>query len=214
MSFSASDISESKEYRHLLSLPYSDVLPFVIEYIKKRSAITGLFLVLAMINITWLILFRIELMKAYTFVSILPYTVGGLILFPIVLILPHELLHIIPYFLFGARKIRIGGNLKDYYFYVSAPDFPVGRFKFIVIALTPLISISAIIIVMIFSLDKPLWCWSLLLTLFVHFTMSAGDIALINFYWINRSKKIITWDDANEKVAYFYARVKKQKIDR
>ena len=34
--------------------------------------------------------------------------------------------------------------------------------------------------------------------------MCAGDLALINFYYINRNKKIITWDDVSKKEAYFY----------
>jgi hypothetical protein len=34
--------------------------------------------------------------------------------------------------------------------------------------------------------------------------MCAGDFSLLNFYWINRDKKIYTWDDADQKMAYFY----------
>ena len=209
MSFRASDITENKEYRHLLSLPYSDVVPFVFEYLKKRSAFIWFSSMLALLIIALLILFRISLRQEYTFLSILPYTIGGIILFPLALIIPHEFLHIIPYYIFGARDIRIGADFQQYYFYVSAHNFPVGPLKFVIIALTPMVAITAIIIALIFIVSTPLWSWSLLLTLFVHFTMSAGDIALINLYWINRKNKIITWDDANEEVAYFYARVKK-----
>jgi hypothetical protein len=42
------------------------------------------------------------------------------------------------------------------------------------------------------------------LFLFVHATMCAGDFAMLNFYHINKARKIYTWDDADLKEAYFY----------
>jgi hypothetical protein len=30
---------------------------------------------------------------------------------------------------------------------------------------------------------------------------------LLNFYFLNRRKKIFTWDDAEEKVAFFYEQI-------
>jgi hypothetical protein len=59
---------------------------------------------------------------------------------------------------------------------------------------------------MIIVLPGP-WKWSLVSFLFVHATMCAGDAALLNFYFVNRDKKIYTWDDADEKMAYFYEKV-------
>jgi len=41
----------------------------------------------------------------------------------------------------------------------------------------------------------------------VHTTMCAGDFALLNFYHINRHRKIYSWDDADEKIAYFYEEI-------
>jgi hypothetical protein len=37
--------------------------------------------------------------------------------------------------------------------------------------------------------------------------MCAGDFALLNFYWLNRHKNIYTWDDADQKMAYFYEEI-------
>jgi hypothetical protein len=34
--------------------------------------------------------------------------------------------------------------------------------------------------------------------------MCAGDFALLNYYFINKHRKIYTWDDADLKEAYFY----------
>jgi hypothetical protein len=49
-----------------------------------------------------------------------------------------------------------------------------------------------------------LWKWSFSLFLFIHTTMCAGDFALLNLYYINKEKKIYTWDDLDKKEAYFY----------
>jgi uncharacterized membrane protein YpjA len=76
-----------------------------------------------------------------------------------------------------------------------------GQFRFV--ALIPYILISIALIILIFYLPG-LWKWSLSVLLFVHATMCAGDFAMLNFYYINRHRKIYTWDDADEKMAYFY----------
>jgi hypothetical protein len=77
------------------------------------------------------------------------------------------------------------------------------------VALIPFILISLSIIILIFILPA-LWKWSLSVFLFAHATMCAGDFALLNFYYVNRDKKIYTWDDADEKMAYFYEKIVKK----
>jgi hypothetical protein len=37
--------------------------------------------------------------------------------------------------------------------------------------------------------------------------MCAGDFALLNFYYLNRDKQIYTWDDADDKTAYYYEKL-------
>jgi hypothetical protein len=71
------------------------------------------------------------------------------------------------------------------------------------VALTPFIVISLTLAVLIIIMPG-LWKWSLSGLLFVHATMCSGDFALMNFFRVNSPKKIITYDDAEEKVTYFY----------
>jgi hypothetical protein len=115
----------------------------------------------------------------------------------------HEFLHVVPYFISGARNIRIGMDLKQYIFYVTAHRYVASPLQFRIVALTPFLLISLVSALMVFILPG-LWKWSLSLFLFVHTTMCAGDFALLNFYFLNRNKKIYTWDDADKKEAYFY----------
>lgn len=94
-------------------------------------------------------------------------------------------------------------DLQQFFFYVTAHRYVAGPLQFIIVALIPFVIISLIILFLVLYLPG-LWKWSLSLFLFVHATMCAGDFALLNFYWINRNKKIFTWDDADKKIAYFY----------
>jgi hypothetical protein len=130
----------------------------------------------------------------------------GFIVFPILYIPLHELMHVIPYYLTGARKIRIGMDLKQYMFYVSAHKHVATPCQFRVVALIPFVVTSIILLILVLYLPG-LWKWSFSLLLFVHATMCAGDFAMLNFYSLHRGKKIYTWDDADLKIAYFYEEI-------
>ena len=97
-------------------------------------------------------------------------------------------------------------DLKQYLFYVTAHRYVASPLQFRIVAVTPFIIISAVLIFLIFLLPG-LWKWSLSVFLFAHATMCAGDFALLNLYFLNKDKKLYTWDDADKKEAYFYERI-------
>jgi hypothetical protein len=130
----------------------------------------------------------------------------GFVFLPILCIPAHELLHIIPYYLGGAKKIRIGMDLRQFIFYVTAHRHVATSVLFRIVAVFPFLVFSIVLLLLIFILPG-LWKFSLSLFLFVHTTMCAGDFALLNFYFINRDRKIYTWDDADQKIAYFYEEI-------
>ena len=68
-------------------------------------------------------------------------------------------------------------DLNQYMFYVTAHRHVATPIQFRIVAIIPF---------------------------FIHTTMCTGDFAMLNFYWLNKKKKIYTWDDADQKVAYFY----------
>jgi hypothetical protein len=100
----------------------------------------------------------------------------------------------------------VGMDLKQYLFYVTAHRYVASPIQFIVVAIAPFLIISTTFIFLAFLLPG-LWKWSLSLFLFAHATMCAGDFALLNYYFLNREKKIYTWDDAERKIAYFYEKI-------
>jgi hypothetical protein len=149
---------------------------------------------------------RINIGGHFPVSHILFHSTLGLIIFPVICIPLHEFLHIVPYWLSGARNIRVGMDLKQYLFYVTAHRNVATPRQFRIVALIPFLLISSGLIFLVFILPG-LWKWSLSLFLFVHATMCAGDFALLNLYFLNRDKKIYTWDDADKKEAYFYEKL-------
>ncbi|MCA1757605.1 MAG: DUF3267 domain-containing protein [Bacteroidales bacterium] len=203
MNITPESIKGNPENSHLLTLHYNEMIPFVIEHLKKRTLPVFIALLVLICMIIPLIVIRVNIAGTYPLSNIVLHSLTGLVILPLLLILPHEFLHILPYRLSGARDIRIGANWKEAYFYVTAHNHPVQRGWFMVIALTPAITITAIIaLAMVYV--TPLWQWSLICALFAHSTMCAGDLALLNYFYINRHKNIVTWDDVGKGEAYFY----------
>lgn len=199
---SAEDIENSGEYHIIKEIPYSDLLPFVLENLGRRTAVMFIFWALCALMLLAAVVFRISYHSSYSFATFFIHSLAGIVILPLLVIPVHEGFHIIPYRIGGARTIRIGMDLKQFIFYVTAHRFVASPLLFIIVALTPFLVISVAVTLIIFLLPGP-WQWSFILFLFFHTTMCAGDFALINFYWLNRDKRIYTWDDADKKIAYF-----------
>lgn len=206
MSLVVEDLDDQSKYRQILAISYRDLVPFIFEYLRKKSVLIIFFWTVCLIFLALAIRIRINIAGNFPISQILLHTVMGMIIFPILCIPFHELLHIVPYVISGAKRIRVGMDLKQYLFYVTAHRHVTKSLQFKIVALIPFIVISLIFLFLVFYLPG-LWKWSMSLFLFAHTTMCAGDFALLNFYFLNRKKKIYTWDDADEKMAYFYEQI-------
>ena len=206
MAFSVEDMEDSSNFRLFLTISYKDLIQFVFDYLKKKSGLTFFYWILCLIFLSAAIYTRIYSAEKFPESKILFHTALGMIILPVIIIPIHEFLHVIPYYLSGAKNIRVGMDLKQYLFYVTAHRYVATPLQFRIVALTPFLIISTALIVAVILLPG-LWKWSLSLFLFVHATMCAGDIALLNLYWMNKNKKIYTWDDVDKKEAYFYEKL-------
>jgi uncharacterized membrane protein len=205
MSYSVDDLYNNDNFRQIKIIPYSGIIDFIFSYLKKITPVNLLFFVICL-----LFLLLSTYLKAYTIdgTNTFIHWLLGFVILPLLSIPFHEILHIIPYYLMGARNMRVGMDLKQLLVYVTAHRQVASPGQFIIVALVPFLTISIILIAMIVILPGN-WKWSLSTFMFVHATMCAGDIALLNFYYVNRDKKIYTWDDADEKIAYFYEKILK-----
>lgn len=203
MALQVEDLEDKTRYRQILAIPYSELITFVLDYIRRKSTLMVFFWSVCLIFLGIAIKVRLNIAGYFLFKNILFHSVLGIVIFPLLCIPVHELLHVIPFYFSGARRIRVGMDLKQYLFYVTAHRFVATPLQFRIVAWTPFLIISAGLALLVLLLPG-LWKWSLSLFLFAHATMCAGDFALLNFYYLNREKKIYTWDDADKKEAYFY----------
>lgn len=206
MGLRAEDLEDETRYRQILVIPYDELVTFVLEYIRRKSPLMIFFWSACLFFALIALMVRINISGYYPLKNIMLHTLLGLVVFPVLFIPVHELLHIIPYYLTGAKRIRIGMDLKQYLFYVTAHRYVAGRTQFSFVGLFPFITTSVAFLLLVFALPG-LWKWSLSLFLFVHSTMCAGDFAMLNFYYLNRRKKIYTCDDFDKKIAYFYEEI-------
>ena len=206
MAISVEDLENSTNFRLFLTISYKDLIQFVFDHLKKKSGLTFFYWIFCLGFLSVAIYTRVYAAGKFHESDILFHTALGMIILPVIIIPIHEFLHVIPYYLSGAKNIRVGMDLKQYLFYVTAHRYVATPLQFRIVALTPFIIISTGLIIAVILLPG-LWKWSLSLFLFVHATMCAGDIALLNLYWINKNKKIYTWDDVDKKEAYFYEKL-------
>jgi hypothetical protein len=206
MKYTVEDLEDHNKFRLFLTLSYTNLIPFIFDSLKKKSDLTTFFWALCLIFLFITVFIRIKISGYFPESGFLLHSVIGLLILPIIFIPVHELLHVLPYYFSGAKNIRIGMDLKQYMFYVTAHKYVASPFQFRIVALVPIIVISLGLILSIIIIPG-LWKWSLSLFLFVHATMCAGDIALLNFYRVNKGKKIYTWDDVEKKEAYFYEKL-------
>lgn len=197
------NFDDHSRFRQLEAIPYSELVSFVIDYLKRNSGVMVFFWSFCIVTAGTAIIIRLNLAGYYPFKEIMLHSLLGFIIFPALIIPFHEFMHVIPFWLTGAKKIRAGADLKQYIFYVTAHRHVINARRFRLVALVPFISVTVTLIILVLFLPG-LWKWSLSVLLFVHTTMCAGDFAMMNFYHLNRHRKIYTWDDADEKMAYFY----------
>lgn len=206
MSLKIEDLEDQGRYRHLFTLPYGEIASFVLDYLRRKTSLTLLFWSFCLLSLGIALTIRLNIGHYFEHNRIFFHTVLGIIVFPILIIPLHEMLHIVPYFLSGARRIRMGMDLKQFIFYVTAHRYVASRGQFRLVAICPFIIITAVSLFLVLYLPG-LWKWSISLLIFVHTTMCAGDFAMLNYYHINRHRKIYTWDDADRMEAYFYEEI-------
>lgn len=187
-------------------LHHQELIPFVKTYLFKKNKFTLSFLILNILFVsTWLFVFiwyvyntTLSLGQALT-----GFGYGFAIAF---LLAPlHELLHGAAYRLSGARKISYKANWKKLYFMAVADKFITQRKAFYFIGMTPFAVISlGLILLSVFAVPEQQIMW--LSTLWVHASMCSGDFGLMSYFAENKNREVITFDDVENSISYFYSR--------
>jgi len=194
-------LKHDKQFRLLDELEFGNMIPFVMDQIRKKSIITTLFWLSHFLLLGWIIYTAATGKLKWN--SILGMSIAGVFAGSVLVIPFHEGLHALTYYLIGARKIKLGADFRQMIFYITADSFVIDGNRLALVALTPFAGIS-LFILLLSGIVAVNWELFLLVLLLCHNIMCIGDFALVNYVFLNRSRKIYTYDLIREKKSYIY----------
>jgi Putative zincin peptidase len=198
----------ANNYILLDSLSHKELVPFVNKYMKKITAFSLIYLFSNLIIagvITYLFLKNNNENHISFGKAAIHFSYGFAIAF--LLIPVHEVLHGLAYKLLGAPHTSYKANFKKFYFIAVADRFVASEKEFLLVALTPFITITITLVIALFFAGR-IWTFTTLGVLLIHTAFCSGDFALLSYFQFNKEKDIVTYDDKEKGMSYFYGRAK------
>jgi hypothetical protein len=201
-------------YDLLDRLEHKELIPFVKKYLNKKTYTSifyyGVNLILFLIAI---VIFIFDFQKAdFALLTwIYHYFIGFTLAFLLVPL--HEYIHVVAYRSQGAENTSYDANIKKFYFMALADKFVANRKSFTVVALAPFMVISGLLLASLFFINHTwsLTVWGILLC---HTAMCSGDFGILSYFELHKDKEVVTYDDVENKISYFYGRIKEKGVDR
>jgi hypothetical protein len=197
---------EENGYVLLDEMNHAEIVPFVRKFLQKRTWFSSFYYVSVIVSFSLLLFFCIKLYHSggYSIIRILIQILLGVLL-TLALIPFHEWIHALAYKSQGAKQTSFDANLKRFYFLAIADKFVTSKREFLIIALAPFIVISLALLITSFLTGEG-WKVVLFTTLMIHTIACSGDFALLSYFEFNRKKEVITYDDKENKVSFFYVK--------
>ncbi|MEQ8238389.1 MAG: DUF3267 domain-containing protein [Cyclobacteriaceae bacterium] len=198
---------EERGYVQIEEMEHHDIAPFLQKYMKKRTIYSVFYYTSNLVLLGFLGYYFAEGYGSsdYSFAARFAHFSYGLPI-AVALIPLHEYIHVLAYKSQGAKQTSYDANLKKFYFMALADKFVANKKEFEVVALSPFIVISAALIGLLFMVN-PDWVLTVLAVLFAHTAMCSGDFGLLSYFEFNKEKQVVTYDDIENKVSYFYGRI-------
>jgi hypothetical protein len=197
------ELKDGTRFRLLAELTHKELAVFIKEYFwQKESWVIAAHCLFSLGTVAAWVLVGLEKQRPF---DVWITTFGNGVLSFIILLPLHELIHGAVYKLCGAKDIRFGVSLKQFYAYAIADRFVIGARGFAWVAITPFIVINALLVLL--AVMFPAHSFYLIAVLLFHTAGTSGDFAMLNFLWRHRRTEVYTYDDADAKVSYFYQRI-------
>ncbi len=195
-------------YVLLESLGHKELIPFVRTYLNKRTTISVFYTVINVIIAAIVIFWFWKSYGIETFNlgdGFTHFSYGLVIAF---LLIPlHEYIHVLAYKSQGAFNTSYDANLKKFYFMALADKFVANKKEFRIVALAPFVTISTTLIVLLFFTSQ-LWTFTIFGVLLTHTAFSSGDFGMLSFFDFHKDKDVVTYDDTENSISYFYGKTK------
>jgi hypothetical protein len=192
------------------SLDHKELIPFVNTYLYKRTRFSAFYL---FNNLFILGLIAFYFWKSYGETnfslaeSLLRLFYGFAITFLTIPI--HEYIHVIAYRSQGATQTSYDVNLKKFYFLAIADQFVASRKEFQIVALAPFLTISSVLLLLLLFVGN-LWVFTILGTLLLHSACCSGDFGLLSYFDFHKDTEVVTYDDKENGISYFYGKKQKE----
>jgi len=193
-------------YSLLDKLDHSELVPFVRMYIRKRTKFSVLYYFCNIASVALIVFYFIKYngSPGFSIGKGFSYMSYGLA-FTLLLIPLHEFIHALAYKSQGAKQTSYDMHLKKFYFLAMADKFVANKREFQIVALAPFVIISSSAIVGLFF-AAPLWSFAMLGILLMHTACCSGDFAMLSYFDFHNDISVVTYDDKENKVSYFYAK--------
>ncbi|MBK7811587.1 MAG: DUF3267 domain-containing protein [Saprospiraceae bacterium] len=196
-------------YVLLDNLGHKELVPFIRTYLKKRTKYTFIYYLsnLILIFLVGYLFLKGFNSPEYKLGSRFTYFSYGLAI-AFALIPLHEFIHVLAYKSQGAKNTSYDVHLKKLYFMALADKFVINKKEFEIVALAPFVSISTVLIILYFVVPSN-WNITIMGVLLAHTAMCSGDFGLLSYFEFNKEKNVVSYDDVENKISYFYAKLDK-----
>ena len=198
------DALESNGYILLDKLEHMELVPFVRTYINKRTRFSNLYMLSNLLifgSVGYLLVSHFKIGTFTMSEGLVNLSYGLAIAFTLLPI--HEFIHVLAYRSQGAVHTSYDANLKKFYFLAVADQFVASKKEFQIVALAPFVVITSVGFVLLFF-TTPLWSMTVLGALLTHTAFCSGDFGLLSYFDFHKDKEIVTYDDKESRVSYFY----------
>lgn len=186
-------------------LEHDALIPFLNQKLQlKKSLVYYAYLVCLMLPLaalSYTITFYVAKGELELFTTIIHGILGFVIVLAFIPI--HELLHWVAYKVIGAKHVSFQANFTKLYFLTVANRFVTNSNEFRLVATLPFLS-AIVLAFLAIAFSEVYWSITWIVFVLIHNFFCGGDFILLNFMENNRKKGIITYDDTDKKVSYFF----------
>ncbi len=204
------DLAENG-YVQLDELGHKELVPFIQTYMKKwtKYSIIYYFSNLIVFGLVGYLFVQNYNLPDYNFGDRFTHFSYGLAV-AFALLPLHEYIHVLAYKSQGATITSYDANLKKFYFMALADKFVANKKEFEVVALAPFTIITIALTILLFIVNSE-WTLTIASVLLAHTAMCSGDFGLLSYFEFNKEKQVVTYDEIENKISYFYGRINERK---
>jgi hypothetical protein len=194
------------QYVLLDSLAHHELVPFIRTYLKKKTKYVVIYYLsnLLVAGLTVYLFVDQYHFKGFNLGNRFTHFAYGLAI-AFALVPLHEYIHVLAYRSQGAVNTSYAANLKKFFFMALADKFVANQKEFQVVALAPFVVITTILIGLLWVLPGD-WYLTIAGILLAHSAMCSGDFGLLSYFEYHKKKEVVTYDDVENKISYFFGK--------